>query len=108
MCRILRNANYKTLEAATGRNAIKLALQFHPDAIILDMNMQDQSGLTTLEQLRADKETASIPVVFLSATAHAPSDRSRVEALGASAYLFSPVQGDTLLSVISGSIERGV
>lgn len=34
VCRILRSANYKTLEAATGRNAIKLALQFHPDAII--------------------------------------------------------------------------
>jgi hypothetical protein len=96
------------VEAATGTDAIQKAVLVHPDAIILDMNMPDQTGLETLRQLREKPETALIPVLFLSATAQSPSDRSRGEALGASAYLFSPVQANTLLSVVKGIIERGV
>jgi CheY-like chemotaxis protein len=108
VCRMLHASHYATVEAATGRAAVKQARKHLPDAIILDMNLPDQSGLVTLQQLRAQKETAFIPVVFLSAVAHSPSDRTRAEALGASAYLFSPVQADTLVSVVRGIIERGV
>jgi CheY-like chemotaxis protein len=108
VCRMLQASNFITLEAATGRAAFKQACKHRPDAIVLDMNLPDQSGLITLQQLRNQKETASIPVVILSAVAHSPSDRTRAEALGASAYLFSPVQADTLVSVIRGIIERGV
>ena len=108
VCRILRSANYTPVEAGSGTDAINKAVLLRPDAIILDMNMPDQSGLETLRQLREKPETARIPVLFLSATAQSPSDRSRGEALGASAYLFSPVQADTLISVVRGIIERGV
>lgn len=108
VCRMLQASDYATVEAATGRAAIKQARKHLPDAIVLDMNLPDQSGLITLQQLRDQKETALIPVVFLSAVAHSPSDRTRAEALGASAYLFSPVQADTLVSVVRGVIERGV
>jgi hypothetical protein len=108
VCRILDSANYNTVEAATGTDAIQKAVLVHPDAIILDMNMPDQNGLETLRQLREKPETALIPVLFLSAIAQSASDRSRGEALGASAYLFSPVQANTLLSVVKGIIERGV
>lgn len=108
VCRMLQASNYTTVEASTGRAAVKQAQKFMPDAIVLDMNLPDQSGLVTLQQLRDLESTALIPVVFLSAVAHSPSDRTRAEALGASAYLFSPVQADTLVSVIRGIIERGV
>jgi CheY-like chemotaxis protein len=106
--RVLQSANYATVEAATGQDAIEQALRLHPDAIILDMNMPDQDGLVTLKQLRDNHETATVPVLFLSATAQSPSHRSRAEALGASGYLFSPVHGNTLVSVVRGIIERGV
>ncbi|HEX3740407.1 MAG TPA: response regulator [Terriglobales bacterium] len=108
VCRILREANYETLEAGTGAEAIQRARQHRPDAIVLDMNLPDQSGLATLQQLRDAAETALIPVVFLSAEAQSLSDRTRAEALGASGYLFSPVPPDTLIAVIRGIIERGV
>jgi len=108
VCRILREGKYRTLEAGSGSEAVQRARQHRPDAIVLDMNLPDQSGLVTLKQLRDAAETALIPVVFLSAEAQTPSDRTRAEALGASGYLFSPVQPDTLISVIRGIIERGV
>ena len=104
--RNLRHANFVTIEARSGRGAVEQARRFRPDIIILDRNMPDQSGLTTLEQLRADPSTASIPVVFVSAAAHSALERKQAEELGASAYLFNPVPPDTLVAVVEGSIER--
>ena len=108
ICRILRNANYKTVEAASGRSAIQEASQARPDAIILDMNLPDQSGMVTLRQLRSTPETSSIPVLFLSAETQSAFARTQAEIAGATGYLFSPVEPDTLLQVLKGIIERGV
>ena len=60
----------------------------------------------TLQQLRADSDTASIPVVFLTATAHSSFDKRQAEELGVSAYLFNPVEPDTLVAVVENSIMR--
>jgi CheY-like chemotaxis protein len=106
VCRVLRSANYATIEAGWGVEAVEKAHQYHPDAVVLDMNLPDQSGLLTLKQLRSESDTAVIPVIFLSASAQSASDRDQAEAFGASAYLFSPVEPDTLLSVVMGVIQR--
>lgn len=105
-CQTLRRANFTTIEASWGREAIEQARQFRPDIIILDMQMPDQSGIMTLQQLRADPCTASIPVVFLSATAHSSVDKRQAEELGVSVYLLNPVAPDTLIAIIEGSITR--
>lgn len=107
-CRTLRQANFATIEAGWGREAVEQARRFRPDIILLDVNMPDQSGFTTLQQLRAGPCTASIPVVLLTNTAHSAFDVKQAEELGASAYLFSPIQPDTLVAVIEGSIQRAV
>lgn len=82
VCRVLRDANYTTLEAETGVDAVEQARNCLPDAIVLDMNLPDQTGLTTLKKLRTETQTGSIPVVFLSATAQSSSDRQLAEAAG--------------------------
>lgn len=105
-CRMLRQANYNTIEASRGKEAVKLARQSRPDLILLDVNMPDQSGFVTLQQLREDARTAAIPVVFLTANAQCAFDKNRAEQLGASAYLFCPIQPDTLVTVIEGSMVR--
>ena len=104
--RTLRRANFIAIEACWGRQAVEQARHFSPDIIILDMNMPDQSGLITLQQLRADPCTAQIPVVLLTDTAYSAFDRKQVEELGASAYLFNPVQPDTLITVVEGSLQQ--
>jgi len=107
-CRTLRNANFTTIEASWGREVVEQARRLRPDIIILDMHMPDQSGIVTLQQLRAHSCTASIPVVVLTATAQSPVDRSQAEELGVFAYLFSPVEPDTLITVVEGSIMRAL
>lgn len=105
-CRTLRNANFTTIEAGWGREAVEQARRLHPDSIVLDMHMPDPSGIVALAQLRADSSTASIPVVVLTASAHSPFDKSQAEELGGYAYLFNPVEPDTLVAVVEGSLMR--
>jgi CheY-like chemotaxis protein len=62
VCRVLHASNYKTIEAMTGVDALDQACRFRPDAIILDMHLPDQTGLTTLKQLRTETKTSSIPL----------------------------------------------
>ena len=107
-CRTLRNANFTTIEASSGREVVEQARRLRPNLIVLDMQMPDQSGIVTLQQLRAHSCTASIPVVFLTASAHLPLDKSQAEELGVYAYLFSPVEPDTLVAVVEHSIMRAL
>ena len=53
--------------AASGPQAIELAQREQPDLIILDVMMPGMDGLATLQRLRGDERTASIPVVFMTA-----------------------------------------
>ena len=53
--------------AGSGRDGIDMAREVQPDVILLDMMMPDLDGLATLELLREDPLTASIPVIFMTA-----------------------------------------
>ena len=58
---------YTLLPAYDGEEGLSLARSEHPDTILLDLMMPGMSGFDVLEQLRADDETADIPVIVLTA-----------------------------------------
>jgi CheY-like chemotaxis protein/HPt (histidine-containing phosphotransfer) domain-containing protein len=58
---------WRVVLADSGSKVVALARTERPDVILLDVMMPDVDGPTTLELLRADPDTRSIPVVFLSA-----------------------------------------
>lgn len=77
------------LEAESGKEGIALARSEAPDCILLDLMMPDMDGEATLDALRRDPATASIPVVFLTAvvmTEHV----NRLKALGARGVIRKP------------------
>ena len=59
----------ETRVASSGRDGVASALAERPDVILLDVMMPDVDGLGTLELLRADPATATIPVIFMTAKA---------------------------------------
>lgn len=61
---------WQVVEASRGRAGFDLAKADPPDAIILDVDMPDWDGPTTLERLHHDEVTAAIPVIFLTARGH--------------------------------------
>ncbi len=63
---VLRAAGFRTLEAASGAEAISLAGAHLPDVILMDLRLPDMDGTDAARKLGDDAQTAAIPVVALS------------------------------------------
>jgi len=84
--------------ANSGRRALQLArLTPQPDLILLDVMMPEMDGYEVLRALRASAETASIPVVFLTAL-NGSEDEERGLMLGAADYITKPIRPQVLLA----------
>jgi CheY-like chemotaxis protein len=62
----LTDEGYEVLTATDGA-AVQLAHDQHPDVILLDIMMPDMDGIEVSKRLRADPQTATIPIVVMSA-----------------------------------------
>jgi CheY-like chemotaxis protein len=87
------------VEASSGEEGIARARTERPDFILLDMMMPGMDGAATFRALRAGEETASIPVVFLTAKAMA-SDVQQLKDLGARGVILKPFDPMTLADEI--------
>jgi DNA-binding NarL/FixJ family response regulator len=94
-------------EAATGKEALRLAAKDKPDVVLLDIRMTDGDGLATLEKLRA--KVPESRVVMLS-TYDNPTYIARSVALGAADYVLkgSPRENivETILAAAGESPSR--
>jgi CheY-like chemotaxis protein len=75
-----------------------------PDLVLLDLNLPRKNGLEVLEELRADPEVASIPVVMLTSSS-ARSDIEAAYAAGVNAFVVKPHELDAFMDLI-GAIRR--
>jgi CheY-like chemotaxis protein len=78
-------------DCASGAEALTAAVAWRPDLVLLDVMMADMDGPTVLARLRADKRTAPIPVVFLTACAE-PGAHQRLLTLGAAGVIAKPFE----------------
>jgi two-component system cell cycle response regulator DivK len=86
---VLREADFRTLEAATGAEAIALATEHLPDVILMDLGLPDMDGTDAARTLASDARTAAIPVVALSALRMDAGDLSRADAFAG--FLQKPI-----------------
>ena len=93
----LNEIGYQVIEASDGDAALNQARLARPGLIILDLFMPSISGFAVLGALRADTETAHIPVIVLSV---AIEEASRSLELGAKTCLAKPVNVEKLLDSI--------
>ncbi len=78
--RILQSqGEYTFYEAQNGSEAIRIAQEKLPDLMILDLMMPKQDGFTVLDQLRSQPETASIPVIVVTAKTLTPQEKQRLQ-----------------------------
>jgi two-component system cell cycle response regulator DivK len=96
---VLRAAGYETLEATTGGQALKLAVEHDPDLVLLDVGLPDIDGIAVLGRLRTEDRTASIPVLALTAQAMT-GDRERFLAAGFDGYVSKPVNIVALVETV--------
>lgn len=65
---VLQYRGFRTLEAMTAAEGIKLALEHRPDLVLMDIQLPDADGVSALQQLRAEPTTRAIPVVAFTAS----------------------------------------
>ena len=85
-----------------GTMALELARELHPVLILLDLHLPDMSGEEALRRLKADPETAAIPVVVLSADV-TPGRIDRILDAGAVGYLSKPVDVPRLIAYLDNA-----
>ncbi len=96
-----RIGKWDVVLAATGEEALDRARSEQPDVILLDVMMPSIDGPATLAMLREDPDTATIPVIFLTAKVQ-KHEIEHYMALGATGVIAKPFDVMTL----PGQIRR--
>ena len=97
----LESANYDTITAQDGQEALDKIEQGMPDLVVLDMMMPKIDGYSLFKILRVKPKYSHIPVVILTASLEFEDVRKCI-AEGVEAYLTKPFKAETLLGIIKG------
>jgi len=101
----LENEGYETIKAKDGLEALKKAESGQPDLILLDIMLPHKDGFEVLRELRENKETANIPVIFLTAKDNEIDEVVGLE-LGADDYIIKPISIRKLLARVKKSFRK--
>ena len=96
---VLQVKGYRTLEARTGTEGLRLARAELPALVLMDIQLPDISGITALRQLRADPLTRAIPVVAVSASAM-QEEQEKITASGFDGYIMKPIDLKSFLEQV--------
>lgn len=94
---------YDVATAISGQIALKFLQRKHADLILLDYEMPEESGPVVLEKIRANPDTSSIPVIFLTGVTDSGKIKEAL-VLKPQGYLLKPIDHDKLIETISGVI----
>jgi two-component system alkaline phosphatase synthesis response regulator PhoP len=80
---------WEVVLASSGPEGLLKAVEEKPDAILLDIMMPGMDGLTTMQRLRENSDTAAIPIILLTAKAQS-SEQRQLSQLDIAAIITKP------------------
>lgn len=99
----LEGAGYGVELAASGEEGVAKAIALTPAAILLDYAMPGVSGRDTLKRIRANRATAQVPVLVLTAWA-SDEDAREMKSLGAG-WMEKPVRAEVLVEAMGSLVK---
>jgi CheY-like chemotaxis protein len=110
---VLRFHGYRTEEAETGEDGVRLARESLPALILMDIQLPGIDGIEALRRLRADEQTRGIAVMAVTASAMT-QDRQKILAAGFDGYHSKPFNVKEFVAAVrqmldarAASIEGG-
>jgi DNA-binding response OmpR family regulator len=91
----LKRAGFQVVVAGNGTEALAKVAAEKPDVALLDWMMPEMDGVEVCRRLKADPETASIPVIFLTARSQEAELKTGLS-MGAIGYITKPFDALTL------------
>jgi two-component system cell cycle response regulator DivK len=101
----LQIKGYRTIEAATGEDGVRLAKEHRPALILMDIQLPGINGIDALGQLRADLTTRAIPVIAVTASVMT-QDRQKVIGAGFDGFHGKPISVRQLLAMVREILDK--
>jgi two-component system, cell cycle response regulator DivK len=98
---VLQVKGYRTIESETAEEGLKLAVENSPALILMDIQLPGIDGITAMKQLKADPDTADIPIIAITASAMT-HNRTTLLAEGFDGYQTKPIT----LKEFLGEVDR--
>jgi CheY-like chemotaxis protein len=100
----LKLRGYRVVTAGDGEEALNLIAQQRPAVIVADILMPRVDGFMLVHKLRSDPQTATIPIIFLSATYVSAEDERFAFDLGAIRFLSKPAEAEELVVAVADAL----
>ncbi len=101
----LKSAGYGVVAEESGEGGLELVRRTHPRLVLLDIMLPGLDGLSVCRRLRADAETAEIPIIMLTAKGEERDVIAGLDA-GATDYVTKPFSKAVLLARIRAALRR--
>ncbi|HET7163336.1 MAG TPA: response regulator [Rhodanobacteraceae bacterium] len=106
LSRRLQRRGHEVLIAADGAEALRVAGEEQPELVLMDLSLPVMDGWEATGRMKADPQTASIPIIAL--TAHAMgADRARALAAGCDDFDTKPIDMERLTGKIAALVPDG-
>ncbi len=102
---VLQAKGYRTIEAETGEDGVRLAKEHLPALVLMDIELLGIDGIAALGQLRADAATRAIPIIAVTASAMT-HDRQKIVAAGFDGYQSKPIRVKEFLQAVRAMLDR--
>ncbi|MCF6189510.1 MAG: response regulator [Cocleimonas sp.] len=97
---ILEAAGYITITASSGNQAVSLSEEMKPDAIMLDIVMEDGDGYKACRAIKKNPSSANTPIIMISSKSN-PVDKQWAKQLGAAEYIVKPYNDNEVLEKLT-------
>ena len=101
---LLTNEKFQIATASNGRQALDKVIKEKPDLVLLDVMMPDMSGFEVSQQLKANPETAEIPIIFLTAL-NSTADIVKGFQVGGNDFISKPFNKEELIIRVTHQIS---
>ena len=104
-CDVLQLRGFETIQARTGAEAVVVAATQQPGLVLLDVALPDMDGIETLQALRANPRTATLPIIAVTAFAM-KGDRERLLEAGFDGYVSKPIDVATFVDDVTAHLRE--
>ena len=102
---VLQFHGYRTAEAETAEEGIRLARESVPALILMDIQLPGMNGMQALGHLRTDPLTRAVPVIAVTASAMT-HDRQKIMAAGFDGYQSKPINVKEFVAAVRQMLDR--